>query len=250
MNVTDFYQSIEHATGDQREVLILVALLGVAPTQWCPVTFKGRDFTGRVHDVTLWASPDYLGVGDATGFFRVPMHPKTARTIADRMGAVLPTREMVERTYACGKATGVVLPYHPITQKFFKDQGKSMTSSWAYKVHNDRLEATYNRTKPGRDKLTVGQKKDITVTPRLLDPRYRKNVAIFGWYDEKGKPIQDLNYVDHTDTYGDYSHGARLYFAKCDVDGAPLLVADVLNHPVLHPLLSDEGPLDYRKMYV
>jgi len=226
MDPTSFYQSISGVTGDRREALILAALQDVVPA-WCRVPFKASDKAGHAHDVVLSVAADYLGVGDGTGFFRLPMCPRTARNAADHLGAVLPTREMVERVYAYGSVTaGVVLRPHTITQKFFRDNKKSMTSSWAFKTHNDLIEAEYTLTSPGRDRLLVGHKKDIVVTPRLT----KHKVAIFGWYSH-GKPIQDLNYMSHSDGYVDYSHGVRLVRQTCEVDGVEMRVADVLASP-------------------
>jgi hypothetical protein len=69
-------------------------------------------------------------------------------------------------------------------------------------------------------------------------------VAIYGWHQRDGKPIQPLTTV-HIHWYVDYSHGIRLVDEWCTVDGQPMRVHDVLRDQELCGLLSDEGLLEY-----
>ena len=66
------------------------------------------------------------------------------------------------------------------------------------------------------------------------------------WSTRQGVPIQPL-YLGHVDWYVDYSHGTRLVRDQMTVDGATASVKEILNHPELHVLLTDEGPFDYRR---
>ena len=86
--------------------------------------------------------------------------------------------------------------------------------------------------------LTAGHQKDLVISNRLTQKPDR--VAIYGWHQQNGKPIQGLSTV-HESTYADYSHGVRLVRNRVLVDGQPTTVAAVLADPVLQPLLSDEG---------
>ena len=85
-----------------------------------------------------------------------------------------------------------------------------------------------------------GIKKDVVVTPLLASNPGR--VAIYGWHQLNGTPIQPL-YLGHIEAYVDYSHGIRLVSQQMVVQGVEMSVADVLAHPDLHVLLSDEGVL-------
>ena len=78
----------------------------------------------------------------------------------------------------------------------------------------------------------------MVVTPLLASNPNR--VAIYGWHQLNGQPIQPL-YLGHVDFYVDYSHGIRLVRQQMLVDGVDVPVTDVLSDPNLHVLLSDEG---------
>ena len=69
------------------------------------------------------------------------------------------------------------------------------------------------------DKLVAGHKKDLVVTPELMDRPDR--VAIYGWHLADGKPIQPV-YLGHVDHYEDYSHGVRLVHPIAMVNGHPV----------------------------
>ena len=85
-----------------------------------------------------------------------------------------------------------------------------------------------------------GIKKDVVVTPELLNRPAPARVAIYGWHQLNGTPIQPLSLV-HESTYADYSHGIRLVKAELTVDSAATTVGAVLANANLAPLLSDEG---------
>jgi hypothetical protein len=78
------------------------------------------------------------------------------------------------------------------------------------------------------------------VTNRLSEKPNR--VAIYGWHQPDGQPIQPLSIV-HVNRYVDYSHGVRLVRRAVRVDGQTRDIRHVLQAPELHELLSDEGPL-------
>ena len=69
-----------------------------------------------------------------------------------------------------------------------------------------------------------------------------RSVCIYGWQHVNGDIIQPL-YCGHADWYADYSHGVRLVQTTVLLNGAEARHADVLRHPDLSTLLSDEGPI-------
>jgi hypothetical protein len=91
-------------------------------------------------------------------------------------------------------------------------------------------------------RLVAGTKKDVVVTNRLGERPDR--VAIYGWHQLDGTPIQPLTIV-HVNWYVDYSHGVRLMRRAVTVDGRPRDVRHVLHAADLCGLLSDEGPLTH-----
>ena len=78
------------------------------------------------------------------------------------------------------------------------------------------------------------------MTNKLAERENR--VAIFGWHDPDGTPIQPLTTV-HVDWYVDYSHGVRPMKRTVLVDGKPRDARHVLHAAETAGLLSDEGPL-------
>ena len=86
----------------------------------------------------------------------------------------------------------------------------------------------------------AGIKKDVVLTPRLADESGR--VAIYGWHEQNGVPIQPL-YLGHTDDWVDYSHGIRLVSRRVTLDGVERDLVDLLEDSELWVLVSDEGPM-------
>lgn len=88
--------------------------------------------------------------------------------------------------------------------------------------------------------MVAGHKKDIVITPKLESAPGK--VAINGWHQAGGKPIQPL-YLGHTADWVDYSHGARFVDRDVLLDGNPVKIEMILADPKLSVLLSDEGPI-------
>ena len=88
--------------------------------------------------------------------------------------------------------------------------------------------------------LVSGDKKDIVLTNMLASKPGQ--IAIYGWHRLTGAPIQPLSTV-HGACYEDYSHGVRLVSQTVVVDGQNRLVREILKHPLMANLLSDEGAI-------
>jgi hypothetical protein len=79
----------------------------------------------------------------------------------------------------------------------------------------------------------------------VITNRLRTNpgrVAIYGWHQEDGKPIQSLS-TFHGENYADYSHGVRLVSTVAYVNEETRSLVDVLQDPQLATLVSSEGPI-------
>ncbi len=183
---------------------------------------------GTVRQATYYVAPDYLTVGLDRDFVRMPMTPLIAQPIADAMGCLLPTRKMVNDIYTQAAVKLAPSPISPTTT--------DITRLTTYYRHHERVEE--QRAGQPLGLLVGGIKKDVVITP-LLAANPGK-VAIYGWHQLNGTPIQPL-YLGHTISYVDYSHGIRLVRGMMEVDGVEMSVADVLADPSLHVLLSDEG---------
>jgi hypothetical protein len=181
--------------------------------------------------VTICVMPDYLALGSDDDFLRLPMGLPTALEIADRFGFVLPTARMVDAIYEQAEVRLRPQPLPP---------GDTMRSIAYFWRHQGAIRTQRLTLRAALGALTAGQKKDLVLTNRLLAKPGR--VAIYGWHEDAGRPIQPLSTV-HGARYADYSHGVRLVSAVAYVDGASRPLLDLLEDPRLAGLVSDEGPI-------
>ncbi len=195
--------------------------------------FKSIHLESNGHTAELQVSPDYFSIGSDTDFFRVPMTPRTARRLAALFNCSLPTRKIVDAIY---QQADLKLEPHPLTQ--------NRESVESFLQHHQFIES--QRASHPLGLVVAGIKKDIVLTPRLLEKP--GHVAIYGWHKLDATPIQPLTTV-HIERYVDYSHGVRLVSRNLLVDGRPAILETVLSDPTLCTLLSDEGPFNTTQMY-
>jgi len=230
---TQVIASLTNAEPADREAALANEILqGNTPTFWrsfANVTSEFKAEDGKSHTIIYRVSPDYLAVGSDDDFVRVPLTPYVAQHIADMLGCVLLTRKMVDDVY---RTSEIQLAPQPMTE--------ARESLATFLEHNRLIEKQGKNPPTGQ--LVAGIKKDVVVTNELL--KRPGHVAIYGWHQLNGKPIQPLTTV-HVDWYVDYSHGIRLVDQWCEVDGKTRRVQDVLRDKDLCGLLSDEGPLEY-----
>lgn len=206
--------------------------------QLVPVEFTGT-VDGEQHHATIWCTPDWLGVGADDDWLRVPMTPRLAQRLADRLDAVLPTRRLVDAIAAAAAVRIAPFPFHP------KDHD---IMAWPLFVrHHDEVERQLAAASPDTSpdarphgRLVVGAHKDLVLSPLLAE--WPTRVCIYGWHRLDRTAIQPLSKV-HGSTYVDYSHGTRLVARRMLVDGEPRDLAALLGDPRWSTLVSDEGPL-------
>jgi hypothetical protein len=189
--------------------------------------FKTIRVRNDLGEAEIRVSPDYFAVGSDNDFVRVPLTPMAAQRIADRFGWSLPTRKIVDDVY---REAQVKLEPQPMTE--------NREAVETFVEHNDIIEAQRREQPLGL--LIAGIKKDVVISNRLNEKPQR--VAIYGWHQPGGKPIQPLTTV-HRETYVDYSHGIRFVEGVVRVDGRAMQLDEVLRDEKLSPLLSDEGPI-------
>lgn len=231
---TEFVRSIAQASLDDREAAILRELQrGNIPDflrslKKVPVrgTIK-QNGKERTIQTTIEVMPDYLAIGGNDDFVRMPMTPQTAQRFADKFGYILPTRKLVDAIDAAAK---VHLAPHPMTE--------AREAMETFVEHQQIIERQRGNKPLGQ--LVTGIKKDIVLTPRIFERPQR--LAIYGWRQLDGKPIQPLTIV-HWDRYVDYSHGARLVRNEITIDGKSMRIDEALTSPDLNGLVSDEGPM-------
>lgn len=178
------------------------------------------DSTGHRIRAVFYVTPDYLAIGNAQNWARIPLTPMTAQAIADSLHCFLPTRKMVNDIYAQAR-----VKLEPVPLYAYRD---SAITFWQHHLIIEGQRA-------GRKGLIAGIKKDVVSSGKITG----RNVVIYGWHKPDGKPIQPL-YGGHVNWYVDYSHGIRLVARRIKVAGHWMDYTAVLSHPVYRQLLSDE----------
>ncbi len=225
---SEFLARTANMTRPEREAAMLEQIeAGNVPSfarELRPVEFEANGHTGTAH-----VMPDYLAIGSDDDYVRVPLNPVTAQRIADQTDASLPTTRIVDAVH---RQADVRLTPDPLP-------ASARMMSNAYVEHHDALVDSQLRRAGGEPgALVAGHKKDVVISNRLA--AYPDRVAIYGWHQSNGRPIQPLSTI-HEQTYADYSHGARLVSQQVLVDGRPMRLEDALRDPELAPLFSSEG---------
>jgi hypothetical protein len=232
---SEFLSTTQGLAGPVREQAIRNALLmGHFPDSL--LDFEPVELANQHHKITIFVSPDYLGIGTEDDFVRMPMSLDTARIIAQYYDCILPTVTMVDAIYQQADRH---------IEAHYLPPGRQMTSNDYYAQHNqwinDQLFAPIVA-----DRLVAGHKKDLVLTQRLMQRPDR--VAIYGWPRLRDRsPTQPLS-LWHGRPYVDYSHGTRLVSRYAVVDGKTQDLYQVMQDPELAPLLSSEGPLNLARL--
>ncbi len=223
------------ASGRNRDSAIVeAALAGNVPDflrNLVPVTLTGTGSDGRRLEITICVMPDYLALGSNADFVRVPVGLPAARRIAEAFAMVLPTAQMVDAIHAQARHRLTPQPMTP---------GPQMASTDYLLRHNATLEAQRTRAGAPLGALISGHKKDVVLTNRLA--QVQRRVAIYGWHQANGRPIQPLSTV-HGEGYADYSHGLRLISRTAYVNGRAVDLMDLLTDSRTASILNSEGPL-------
>src|SRR5664280_799424 len=198
----------------------------------CPV--PATSVVGNTtNTATFYATPDYLAVGSDDDYFLIPVSPNTGQRIADALHCSLPTPKMVDEIYAAAEVKLVPSPIPPTP---------AMTTVPVFSNHNATVRAQRAEQLQAHPlgALVAGHQKDVVISAKLASAPAK--VAIYGWHQTNGVPIQSL-YLNHIASWVDYSQCTRLVQQKMTVNGLPKTVAEVLADPALAGLLSDEGPI-------
>lgn len=199
-----------------------------------PVTLSGTGGDGRPAQITLCVMPDYLALGSDRDFVRVPLGLPAARLIAERFDMALPTTRMVDAIHA---QASLRLRPSPMTP------GAQMVSTDYFLRHNATLEGQRRNAGGTLGMLVSGHKKDLVLSNRL--ERNPGRVAIYGWHQANGQPIQPLSTI-HGAGYADYSHGTRLVSRTAYINGQAVDLRDLLSDQRYAGLISDEGTITAR----
>lgn len=232
---TEFYKQAASFKWQQRDSLAVKEILaGNIPPfikNFVPVHVQFKDAaSGRIFKAVYYVAPDYLAVGSAGDWARINITPMAAQKIADSFHCFLPTRKMVDDIYKAAK-----VKLEPVPLYALRDSTPTMYH------HHLIIEGQ----RKGRKGLIAGIKKDVVISGKLLKDKPDR-VAIYGWHQLDGKPIQPL-YTGHINWWVDYSQGIRFVYNKIKVNGHWMDYTDVLKDEVLKKLLCDEEDCDFYK---
>lgn len=238
MTGSDFLRRTANLNPDLRENLIYREIAsGNIPDR---LRFlRAIKIDGRVQGVAVrlvvYVLPDYIAIGSNEDNVLMPMNFYTAARLAKRFGFTLPTTKLVDEIFRQSE-----LKIDPVNLK----PSRSMASSHYYGAHA-QIVANLERAK-GFDVsstspiLIAGHKKDLVLSRKLI--RKPSSLAIYGWHNSKGEPIQPVSTV-HAANYADYSHGVRFVAETAYLNGHPMSIYSLLADPHYAALLSNEGSI-------
>jgi hypothetical protein len=215
----EFMRSIEHLSPAAREQAILAQVRsGNVPDFLRQARTVELEHDG--HRAQVQVMPDYLAIGSNDDHVRIPMTQSTAEALAAETGSGLPTRTVVDATW---QQADVRIDPRPLS--------RNRESVGTFAQHDSIIDSQLGQTNAAPGALVAGHKKDIVASDN------HNRVAIYGWHEANGRPIQPLSTVHHRG-YVDYSHGVRLMSDQMIVDGRPMTRAEVMADPNLRGLLA------------
>jgi hypothetical protein len=232
---SSFYDTVAKLKWQERETIAVDAILkGNMPKflfHFVPVYSSYTDSLGKKYEAIFYVSSDYLSIGTNTNWARIPLTPMAAQKIADSFHCFLPTIKMVDLIYEQAK---VKLAPQPMLNN--RDSSNTMFQ------HHVIIEEQRKKEKG----LIAGIKKDVVLSNKIFNYPKQNKVAIYGWHQINGKPIQP-EYSGHVNWYVDYSHGIRLIARSIIINHKKMDYIEVLQHPVFKHLLSNENSLTFYK---
>lgn len=182
-------------------------------TGWTDVTWPEGG-----HTVTITVADDYLP----------PSSVLDAQAILDGLGAMFPTRKMVDKIYA---AAPLKLPFHAMNPDV---EGVSRGSEEMIRRHQLLTE----QDRAGRTGLASGHQKDYVLSRIATAGK----CVIYGGRYASGALVQPLSNI-HSISYADYSQAGRPVKRTMLLDGQAFSLENVLRDPTLAGLVSDEGTI-------
>ncbi len=205
---------------------------GFVPSWFQPTKeIRATDSAGNV--LQYYVTPDYFSLGEDNDYVIMPCNPLTFNSWLTQNHCILPTKIMVKQIFAASTKLAA-FPCVP-------NRGERVTSLRLYEEINTKIKASLTPLQNPTVNLFAGHKKDVVLSNGLTAKPYKGNVAIYGWWYKGDKdPIQGLNYINHSVTYVDYSHGLRGVSIECVLNGNNDSLIRILQDPALYHLVSDE----------
>lgn len=234
---SEFVTEVSSLNRTKREQIAMKYILdGNVPDHMRKLSFLAMIFNDKKDDIRsiqIFISPDVLSIGTNSDHGRIPLDPLISQKICNELDCMLPTTKIADIIW---KSSSKLKP-----QPWGPPYDSSMYSMSRIIQQNSKVNAQILQKKIDiSTEVIAGHHKDVVITQRLI--KQTNQVAIYGWHESTGKPIQPLSLV-HENTYSDYSHGSRLIFKTCILDGKETKLQDVLSDPNLCSNFSSEGPM-------
>jgi len=241
---SEFMQYVSEMTFEQREAEILSEISkGNIPDFYRylrTIRTNYNDAKGKSYKCYYEVMPDYLAIGSDEDYCRIPMGPKTAQTIANQFGAVLPTPKLVDNIYLNSD-----LKVSPVTYAPVGNQNELVSK---FIEHNGAVEQQRISAGKSAGIFMGGTKKDVVLSNKIVDPSRPDHVVIYGWHKLDGSAIQPV-YNGHIASYVDYSHGIRLLNKEIILDSTVTTIPDLLRDSIKYKILSNEPEPMYQPGY-
>jgi hypothetical protein len=209
---------------------------------------------------TYRVKPQYLSIGVDDDFIQWPLtfidlqafcdaHILTSESDGSKVQQwFIPSKKIVKNTWLWTTRKGCAIEAIPM--------GPSDDMTWPVKIDLQQQKINAAMKAKGCPITAFSRAKKAYITaPNMVGtggPMNNGYLHFTGWYKLDGFGWQDQGYkpVDatggHEASYADYSHGCDLVYYNCDVNGTPYTYDELCNHPVLWPLVSDQGPFNPR----
>lgn len=221
--------------------LALAAQGGLVP--WPTFDLDLKDADG--HTAVLTIRSDVLAVGTLEDSLRLPLSPRTAQSILNLTGDLLPTPKIA---YEIWRAS----PFKLVPTSMSPNRYQDLVQ---FSEHDAIIADQLLTAGRAIGQPAAGMGKHVVVSSLMKPGR----VVIFGWYRpsppardvfDDGRPmgtpgrqpIQPHSNV-HAEDYWDYSHLVQAVSGACVVDGRAMRTEDLYRHPTLSKLVSHDGPV-------
>ena len=199
-------------------------------------TFSAIQIFSGENSITYFVSSDSASLGTDEDYLRIPLNGTFAQKLVSALNCSLPTSKMVDDIWKQAEYKLNPLPHGP-------PYDASMMSMARIKEHHDNIQNQLKDKDPS--KLISGHKKDLVLTNALSPNNPNQRIAIYGWIQANGKPIQQLNPHSHELSYSDYSHQVRLVSNTVICNNNIMKLQDVFRDATLSKLVSNESVLTF-----
>ena len=223
-----------HACPEREQLLLDAARAGALdPIAWAPV-----DCSRSGRRLVVYVTADALRLA---GVRITTTHP-TAQHLADLLGGHLLTSRIADLAYL--QAATRLTPQTQRPDAAMSDTGRMVD-------HSAAVDAAIASRGVPEGALVADVGKDWVCTTRLRGRADRS--ANFGWHlpgapylSPGGERVLQPVGLAHNLAHVDYSQTVRLVRADCELDGEVRPLAEIALAPLLHALVSDEGPVELR----